>query len=143
MRQSYPTTKIIPSIFYNCLLYAVGIISCVGFTFHTFQVLSVVRTTPYHIKKIHLESSYCYLALLTRGGMSPVVKLLALCSSSILPKKPYTNKLPVIPTAVIQTICFYSVVFLKDNIHTMIQPLTSMKFLQTPPDLVFRGTQTQ
>ena len=74
--------------------------------------------------------------------MSLVVQLLALCSSSILPKKPYTNKLPVIATAVIRTICFYSHVFLKDNIHTIIQPLTSVKFLQTPLDLVFRSIKT-
>lgn len=57
--------------------------------------------------------SYCYITLLTQGRMSLVVQLLALCSSSILPKRPYTNKLPVIATAVIQTICFYSFVFLK------------------------------
>lgn len=139
MHQSYPITQIIPNIFHKCLLYAMAIISCAGFTFHTFQILSMIRTTSYHIKKIHLESSYCYLALLTQGRTFLVVQLLALCSSSILPKKPYTNKLPVIPTAVIQTICFYSVVFPKDNIHAVIQPLTSVKFLQTPLDLVFRG----
>ena len=96
--------------------------------------------TSHHIKKTHLESSYCYLALLTQGRMSLVVQLLALCSSSISPKKPYTDKLPVIATAVIQTKCFYSLVSLKD-IHAIIQPLTSVKFLQTPLDLVFRGIQ--
>lgn len=97
--------------------------------------------TSHHIKKTHLESSYCYLALLMQGRMSLVVQLLALCSSSISPKKPYTDKLPVIATAVIQTKCFYSLVFLKD-IHAIIQPLTSVKFLQTPLDLVFCGIQS-
>ena len=138
MHQSYPITQIIPNIFHNYLLYATAITSCAGFTFHTFQVLSMIRTTSYHIKNIHLESLVAISFSWRKSGCPWLFNYLHYAFRPSYPRNPTPisslwsqRRLYELYASTLSF--FWS--------HAMIQPLMSVKFLQTPLDPVFRGIQ--
>lgn len=134
-------TQLISSMFHNCLVSAVVLVASVGFIIHTFQIFSMVQTAYSLMNKIKPGLRHYSFVSSTQGKISLAIQLLALCSPSILPKTPYTKKIPPITMIARRTIRLYFLVFLKENIHAIVQLITVVGFLQPSLYLILRGLQ--